>query len=247
MRLDQALTKRGLSRSRNQAARLIQQGSVTVNGVTQTKASLAVMESDVLETKEVLAVSRAGEKLAFALREFGVIPSGVCLDIGASTGGFTEVLLAQGADKVVAIDVGHDQLSPELKFDPRVVNLEGTNVRELTLSQLQKIAPERPSLVVVDLSFISLTKVTQRIVELAQGCPLVCLVKPQFELDRTQLRSGVVASPSMREHAVSEVIQSFSRFQYFDCSQRKSPISGLKGNTEYLVHFQAWAASSGKL
>jgi 23S rRNA (cytidine1920-2'-O)/16S rRNA (cytidine1409-2'-O)-methyltransferase len=138
LRLDVALTNRGLSRSRNQAARLIQQGSVTVNGETQTKPSHLVTESDSIDTHVVLAVSRAGGKLSFALKEFAITPSGVCLDIGASTGGFTEVLLGAGAEKVIAIDVGHDQLSPELQLDPRVVNVEGTNVRELTLSQLKK-------------------------------------------------------------------------------------------------------------
>ena len=210
MRLDVALTTRGLSRSRNQAARLIQQGSVTVNGETQTKPSHLVTESDSIEAHVVMAVSRAGGKLAFALEQFGITPKGVCLDIGASTGGFTEVLLEAGAEKVIAIDVGHDQLSPELQLDSRVVNVEGTNVRELTLSQLKKIAPEKPSLVVVDLSFISLTVVAKKLLELAQGAELVILIKPQFELSKEKLRAGVVKVDSDREVARDKVVALFS-------------------------------------
>ena len=238
MRLDQALTKRGLSRSRNQAARLIQQGSVMVNGVTQIKASFAVLESDVLETKEVLAVSRAGEKLAFALQEFGVRPTGVCLDIGASTGGFTEVLLSEGAQKVVAIDVGHDQLSPELKLDPRVINVEGCNVRELTLEQLRKIEPSRPGLLVADLSFISLTVVAEKLVELAQGAEMVVLIKPQFELSKEKLRAGVVKSDADREFAKTSVLESFESLYRDVVGVTVSPVVGSKGNVEYLAHIR---------
>ena len=236
MRLDVALTNRGLSRSRNQAARLIQQGSVTVNGETQTKPSHLVTESDSIDTHVVLAVSRAGGKLSFALKEFGITPSGVCLDIGASTGGFTEVLLGAGVEKVIAIDVGHDQLSPELQLDPRVVNVEGTNVRELTLSQLKKITPVRPSLVVVDLSFISLTVVAKKLLELAQGAELVVLIKPQFELSKEKLRAGVVRVDSDREAARDKVLAVFSDLGAEVAGVCVSPVVGTKGNTEYLAH-----------
>ena len=236
MRLDVALTNRGLSRSRNQAARLIQQGSVTVNGETQTKPSHLVTESDSIDTHVVLAVSRAGGKLSFALKEFGITPSGVCLDIGASTGGFTEVLLGAGVEKVIAIDVGHDQLSPELQLDPRVVNVEGTNVRELTLSQLKKITPVRPSLVVVDLSFISLTVVAKKLLELAQGAELVVLIKPQFELSKEKLRAGVVRVDSDREAARDKVLAVFSELGAEVAGVCVSPVVGTKGNTEYLAH-----------
>ena len=238
MRLDQALAQRGLSRSRNQAARLIQQGSVTVNGVTQTKASFIVQESDALETNEVLAVSRAGEKLAFALKEFGVSPSGVCLDIGASTGGFTEVLLAEGAEKVVAVDVGHDQLSPELKLDPRVINVEGCNVRELTIQQLKKIEPSLPRLLVADLSFISLTVVAEKLVELAQGAEMVVLIKPQFELSKEKLRAGVVKAEADRELARDRVLERFEALSRKVIGITLSPVVGSKGNVEYLAHIK---------
>lgn len=238
MRLDVALTNRGLSRSRNQAARLIQQGSVTVNGETQTKPSHLVTESDSIDTHVVLAVSRAGGKLSFALKEFGITPSGVCLDIGASTGGFTEVLLGAGVEKVIAIDVGHDQLSPELQLDPRVVNVEGTNVRELTLSQLKKITPVRPSLVVVDLSFISLTVVAKKLLELAQGAELVVLIKPQFELSKEKLRAGVVRVDSDREAARDKVLAVFSELGAEVAGVCVSPVVGTKGNTEFLAHLR---------
>ena len=237
MRLDVALTSRGISRSRNQAARLIQQGSVTVNGQTQTKPSHVVLESDAIEAHQVMAVSRAGGKLSFALEEFGITPSGVCLDVGASTGGFTEVLLGAGAEKVVAIDVGHDQLSPELQLDPRVVNVEGTNVRELSLSQLRKIA-EKPSLVVVDLSFISLTVVANKLLELAQGAELVILIKPQFELSKEKLRAGVVKVDSDREAARDKVLAVFSDSGAEVSGVCLSPVVGTKGNTEFLAHLR---------
>lgn len=237
MRLDVALTTRGLSRSRNQAARLIQQGSVTVNGETQTKPSHLVTESDSIEAHVVMAVSRAGGKLAFALEQFGITPKGVCLDIGASTGGFTEVLLEAGAEKVIAIDVGHDQLSPELQLDSRVVNVEGTNVRELTLSQLKKIAPEKPSLVVVDLSFISLTVVAKKLLELAQGADMVVLIKPQFELSKERLRAGVVKADADRELAQARVVESFESLGRKVHGLAASPVVGSKGNVEFLAHF----------
>ena len=238
MRLDVALTSRGISRSRNQAARLIQQGSVTVNGQTQTKPSHVVLESDAIEAHQIMAVSRASGKLSFALEEFGITPSGVCLDVGASTGGFTEVLLGAGAEKVIAIDVGHDQLSPELQLDPRVVNVEATNVRELSLSQLRKIAPEKPSLVVVDLSFISLTVVAKKLLELAQGAELVILIKPQFELSKEKLRAGVVKVDSDREAAKENVLSTFSELGAEVAGVCVSPVVGTKGNTEFLAHLR---------
>ena len=185
-----------------------------------------------------MAVSRAGGKLSFALEEFGITPSGVCLDVGASTGGFTEVLLGAGAEKVVAIDVGHDQLSPELQLDPRVVNVEGTNVRELSLSRLRKIAPEKPSLVVVDLSFISLTVVAKKLLELAQGAELVILIKPQFELSKEKLRAGVVKLDSDRESARDKVLAVFSEQGAEVLGVCVSPVVGTKGNTELLAHLR---------
>ena len=185
-----------------------------------------------------MAVSRAGGKLSFALEEFGITPSDVCLDVGASTGGFTEVLLGAGAEKVVAIDVGHDQLSPELQLDPRVVNVEGTNVRELSLSRLRKIAPEKPSLVVVDLSFISLTVVAKKLLELAQGAELVILIKPQFELSKEKLRAGVVKLDSDRESARDKVLAVFSEQGAEVLGVCVSPVVGTKGNTEFLAHLR---------
>lgn len=236
MRLDLALTKRGIARSRNQAARLIQLGSVFVNGEVQTKPSHTVFDADHIETSTVLAVSRAGEKLSYALERFDLRPSGVCLDVGASTGGFTEVLLAHGAQRVIAIDVGHDQLAPELKLDPRVTNVEGCNVRDLTLDQLRKIEVEKPSLVVVDLSFISLTLVSERLTELAQGADLVILIKPQFELTKEKLKAGVVKSEKDREAARDRVIGSFEQLGLEVRDVAVSPVVGSKGNIEYLAH-----------
>jgi 23S rRNA (cytidine1920-2'-O)/16S rRNA (cytidine1409-2'-O)-methyltransferase len=174
-------------------------------------------------------------KLAFALDHFAIDPAGrICLDVGASTGGFTEVLLAHGAAKVCAVDVGHGQLAWKLREDPRVVVLERLNARNLTREQL----PEPPSLVVCDASFIGLVTVLERPLSLAaEGAELVALIKPQFEVGRSAVgKGGIVRDPDLRRQACECVADWLSsRPGWHVLGLIESPITGADGNIEYLI------------
>lgn len=237
MRLDVALVQRGLARSRNQAAVLISQGKVRVAGIANPKASSDVDDTTKIELTGDLYVARSAGKLADALDRFQIPVPAVCLDVGASTGGFTQVLLERGAELVLAVDVGHGQLAQELAEDSRVVNLEGRNIRELSDLELGPRAPE-VSLVVVDLSFISLTLVAQKLIELAPSAELIALIKPQFELDRSKLSSaGIVTSKQNRHLAVGKVIDAFAWVGYGLVDLIPSAVVGSHGNQEYLAHF----------
>ena len=237
MRLDVALVERGLARSRNQAAVLISQGKVKVTGVSNPKASSEVDEKTKIELTGELYVARSAGKLSNALDQFHVSVPAVCLDVGASTGGFTQVLLERGAELVLAVDVGHGQLARELAEDARVVNLEGRNIRELSDLELGPRTPEI-SLVVVDLSFISLSLVAQKLIELAPKAEAIALIKPQFELDRSKLSSaGIVTSKQDRHQAVGKVIDAFAWVGYGLVGLIPSAVVGSHGNQEYLAHF----------
>ena len=237
MRLDLALVQRGLARSRNQAATLIADGQVMVNGKVERKASVLVSESQEITVAQEPYVARSAGKLSAALISFGITIPRVCLDAGASTGGFTQVLLEHGAELVFAIDVGHGQLAPELAADPRVVNLEGRNIRDLDTSDLGPRATEI-GLIVVDLSFISLKLVAPKLIELGPKAEVVALIKPQFELDRSRLsKHGVVTERSDRHRAVAKVIDAFLWVGYGLDQIIPSPVVGTSGNQEYLAHF----------
>ena len=227
-RLDVALVVRGLARSRTAAARAVTGGDVRVNGAVVTRPSTKVADDTVLELAPARHVSRAGGKLEAALDAFGVDPRGrLALDVGASTGGFTALLLERGARRVVALDVGHDQLVPELRQDPRVVVVEGENARTLSADRLTELArdPEAPSLVVADLSFISLVRVLPAIAAVvASRGDVVCLVKPQYEVGRERVRGGLVPDAADRADAVRGVLG--------------SPVVGTHGNREALVHLR---------
>lgn len=239
-RLDRALPLLGLARSRSQAAELIAAGSVLVDGAAVTKAGTRVGEG----TRIAVAgadhyVSRAAHKLLAALDAFGVDPADrVALDLGASTGGFTQVLLERDARTVLAIDVGHDQLVPELRDDPRVRLVEGRNARELTPENLAADTgvAEAPTLVVADLSFISLTLILPAIARCAApGADLVLLIKPQFEVGR--VRDGVVTDPALWAEAIRTVLRTAHEHGLAARGLAPSPISGGSGNREFLVHF----------
>ena len=238
MRLDLALVARGLARSRNQAATLIAQGKVSVDGRQARKASLEVSDSAQILVSGELYVARSAGKLADALDRFNLEVPAVCLDAGASTGGFTQVLLERGAECVLAVDVGHNQLSPELIADPRVRNLEGHNIRDLTKADLA--VPEGEiQLVVADLSFISLTLVAAKFAQVAPKAPVVALIKPQFELDRSRLnKAGVVQVRADRLEAVRSVIDGFAQSGYRICEFAPSSVVGASGNQEYLALFR---------
>ena len=237
-RLDRALTERGLARSRTVAAGLIKAGRVSVNGSPVTKPSAVVLPEDALEvaaTEGEEYVSRAGHKLAGALERFpDVDPAGKrCLDAGASTGGFTDVLLRRGSREVVAVDVGHGQLVPELRADPRVRVHEGLNVRYLDPADIGGPA----QLTVCDLSFISLTLVVPALAAATErGGDLLLMVKPQFEVGVHALsRTGVVTSDAAREAAVERVRECARDVGLEVLGTAPSPLPGQDGNVEFFV------------
>ena len=248
MRLDAELVRRGLARSRALAVEAIQAGLVSVDGVTAVKASTKVTPDAVLALEGGdQYVSRGAHKLIGALDAFGIDPSGrVALDAGASTGGFTQVLLERGAARVIAVDVGHGQLATVVQDDRRVVNLEGLNIRELTPEHLAPHLgdPAQPlSLVVGDISFISLRHVLKPLRDVANAdADFVLLVKPQFEVGRGGIREGIVRDEALRREAVSEVLWAAWDLGLGTAGVIPSPILGGNGNHEYLV----WLTSAGQ-
>ena len=234
-RLDLALVARGLMESRAQAQAAIKAGCVKIDGVTSRKASTQIAEHQILEAEKAHPyVSRGGLKLAKGLAAFGVAPQGlVCLDIGASTGGFTDVLLRAGAEHVYAVDVGRDQLHPSLRNDPRVANLEATDARSLTADQLHAA----PDLLVCDASFIMLEKVLEVPLSLLADVAVgVVLFKPQFQVGPDNVgRGGVVVNQPAVERAWRAFVE-WLKSQGWDCKSRvDSPIRGGDGNQEYLA------------
>ena len=238
-RLDVELVIRDLARSRSHAAKLINDSRVLVNGSAVTKPSQKILVEDVVTVTEgVDFVSRAGHKLDHALDVFDVKVNGTCLDAGASTGGFTQVLLGRGAETVVALDVGHGQLVPELVEDQRVLNLEGLNLRNQTLQSLEELTGRslKFSLVVADLSFISLTLVAENLAEIGGSAPQIWLIKPQFEVGKHSLSAtGVVSSWSERARSIEQVMNSAKEVGLGLSGLIESPIKGTNGNREYLA------------
>ena len=243
VRLDTALVQRGVVRSRALARAAVTEGRVRVDGRAILKAAHPVDEDAVIVVAgEDHYVSRAAHKLIAALDASGIDPSGMlCLDLGASTGGFTQVLLERGAARVIALDVGHGQLAAALALDPRVVSVEGENARELTSARLAAVSgvTETPQLVVGDLSFIPLRLILPAIVAtVGTTVPIVLLVKPQFEVGRTGVREGVVRDPALRDDAITGVL--WAAFDLGLLAERvdSSPMVGTNGNHEYLIVFR---------
>jgi 23S rRNA (cytidine1920-2'-O)/16S rRNA (cytidine1409-2'-O)-methyltransferase len=238
VRLDQALVARGLAPSRTHAAALIAEGKVTSAGKVLAKASLQVDDDRDLAVEhdeQDTYASRAGHKLAGALDAFPdvTVEGKRCLDAGASTGGFTDVLLRRGAASVVAVDVGHGQLVPHLRDDPRVTVHEGMNVRYMEPADIGGSA----ALTVADLSFISLTLVVQPLAQCTEpGGDLVLMVKPQFEIGKDRLgRTGVVTSERERRLAVEKVALAAFNAGLDLCGLAASPLPGQDGNVEYFL------------
>jgi len=237
-RLDKLLVDRGLVASRERARALVMSGAVLVRGQPETKPGTMLDPGVeiVLREADHPYVSRGALKLVKGLDTFAIDPTGmVCLDIGASTGGFTDVLLRRGAAKVYAIDVGYGQLAWSLRRDPRVVVLERENVRNLDLAKV----PEPCDLAVIDVSFISLTLVLPRVAELLRppvGKPIVALVKPQFEVGREQVgKGGVVRDEQVRRGAVDKIRSWAAANGFVAGDDVESPITGPAGNVEYLL------------
>ncbi|MGK2308370.1 TlyA family RNA methyltransferase [Cutibacterium sp. V947] len=238
MRLDQALVDAGLARSRTLATRLVREGRATVNGVVVTKPAAKVSSSDDLAAEDEVWVSRAAHKLIGALDVLDVEVPARVLDAGASTGGFTQVVLSRGAQLVHAVDVGHGQLSPVLREDPRVIVHEGLNLRDLTSADLVTAGHFEPvDLIVGDVSFISLTMIMEPIsaVMSSEGFMLL-LVKPQFEVGRKALGAhGVVIDPKLRAQAVATVSDKAEELGWAVRDECDSPLPGQDGNVEHFV------------
>ncbi|MSS00352.1 TlyA family RNA methyltransferase [Arthrobacter sp. BL-252-APC-1A] len=237
-RLDQELVSRGLARSRTHAAKLISAGRVLRGSTVLTKASTPIQAQDQLSVSEDGSpdyVSRAGHKLAGALAAFPTVdPTGLrCLDAGASTGGFTDVLLRAGAREVAAVDVGHGQLVDSLRADPRVRVFEGMNVRYFTSEDIGGTV----DLTVADLSFISLTKVVEPLAAVTRpGGSLLLMAKPQFEVGRELLdRSGVVTDPARHRLAVERVAEAAVAAGLEISGIARSPLPGQNGNVEFFM------------
>jgi len=246
VRLDRTLVERGLARSRTHAQALIEAGSVSVDGAVVTRAAFVPPDAAQISVVDDGYVSRAAHKLLGALDTCAPLGLAVAdrraLDAGASTGGFTQVLLERGAAHVTAVDVGHGQLASTVANDPRVTVIEGLNVRDLTPAHL----PGPIDIVVADLSFISLTLVTEPLAAtVASGGDLLLMVKPQFEVGRERLGSGgVVTSPNDRARSVASVTSALEKAGAAIHTVARSALPGLTGNVEFFVWASmAWQAS----
>lgn len=238
LRLDQLVVERGLAPSRERARALILAGQVLVDGRPAAKAGTAVA-ADVpiaLAAPDHPWVGRGGVKLAHALDTFHIAVEGrEALDIGASTGGFTDVLLQRGAARVVALDVGHGQLDWTIRNDPRVVVIERFNARHLTPADL----PGLVDLVVIDVSFISLRQILPVVPPLLRpGADVIALVKPQFEAGRAEVHKGVIHDPAVHARVLDEIRAAGAEVGLTPVASSPSPITGQKGNVEFLLHLR---------
>lgn len=238
-RLDVAIFERGFAETREKAKALVMAGSVYVNGQKMLKGGLAVKACDIIEVRGSVNpfVSRGGLKLRKAVEKFGVsLEECVCMDIGASTGGFTDCMLMNGAKRVYAIDVGYGQLAWKLRCDERVVNLERTNFRYVTSQQI----PESVDFASVDVSFISLRLILPVMRGLLrEGGRAVCLIKPQFEAGRENIgKKGVVRDTAVHISVVKEICCFAADNGFKVLNVDYSPIKGPEGNIEYLMYIE---------
>ena len=238
-RLDVLLVERGLAASREKAKAMIMAGEVLVDNEREDKAGSMFPEEVeiVLKGKPLPYVSRGGLKLEKAMKNFNLTLDGkVCMDVGASTGGFTDCMLQNGAVKVYSVDVGHGQLDWKLRNDPRVVCMERTNIRYVVTEDIE----ERPSFVSIDVSFISLTKVLLPVRNLMEeNGEIAALIKPQFEAGREKVgKKGVVRDPKVHEEVIEKVRDYAMSIFLEPCHLSFSPIKGPEGNIEYLLHLK---------
>ena len=247
-RLDVLLVKQNLAPSREKAKAMIMAGSVLVDGQREDKAGSMFPDTVKLTIKghTLPYVSRGGLKLEKAMTHFDLSLDGkVCMDVGASTGGFTDCMLQNGAVNVYSVDVGHGQLDWKLRNDPRVVCMERTNIRYVTPEDLE----EKAEFVSIDVSFISLTKVLPPVRELMEdGAEMVCLIKPQFEAGREKVgKKGVVRDPAVHREVIGKVVD-FARSLSFGVLHLEfSPIKGPEGNIEYLLHLRKQEEGQGEV
>ncbi len=238
MRLDVYLTENGMCKSRSSAQCIINLGGVLVNGKTAVKSSMNVSDTDeisVIDKTRPKYVGRGGVKLEKALEHFGIdVKGAICVDIGASTGGFTDCMLQNGASKVFAVDVGRDQLDAGLRNDSRVVSLEQTDIRDFSISDC---GAEGADFIGTDVSFISLKLILPHIYRLLKnGGRAVALIKPQFEVGRANLsKNGIVRDEKVRAQCVEDIRQFASECGFDIIGITQSPILGGSGNMEYLL------------
>ena len=238
-RLDVLLVKKGLASSREKAKAIIMSGIVFVDGQREDKAGSTFDEKQeiIVKGKTLKYVSRGGLKLEKAMKNFDIVlKDKVCMDVGASTGGFTDCMLQNGAVKVYSVDVGHGQLDWKLRNDERVVCMERTNMRYMTEDDID----EKASFVSIDVSFISLTKILPAVYRILNtGGEVVALIKPQFEAGREKVgKKGVVRDPAVHLEVIEKVIAYASTIAMEPCHLSFSPIKGPEGNIEYLLHLK---------
>jgi 23S rRNA (cytidine1920-2'-O)/16S rRNA (cytidine1409-2'-O)-methyltransferase len=234
-RADQLLVSRGLFESREKAQAAIEAGNVTASGVKVRKPSQTIAEdAEIVATPAHPYVSRGALKLAAALDRFDVKPAGrICLDIGASTGGFSEVLLSRGAKKIYAVDVGTGQLHPSLRRDPRIMSMEQTDIRVLPHNAIA----EEIALIVIDVSFVSLKLVLPKALTFAtEHAELIALIKPQFEAGRAQLKKGIVRDPAVHRAVSKDVEILVQDLGWRHRETMPSPVLGGDGNHEFLLY-----------
>lgn len=246
-RLDVLVVKRGLAPSREKAKAVIMAGEVLVDGQREDKAGSTFPDTAVITLKNSHPfpyVSRGGLKLEKAMKSFPVNPAGkVCMDVGSSTGGFTDCMLQNGAVKVYAVDVGHGQLAWKLREDPRVTVMEKTNIRYVVPEDIA----EPPAFVSIDVSFISLSKVLPPVRRLmtADG-EVVCLIKPQFEAGREKVgKKGVVRDPAVHREVIGFVLHFAEENGFIPLGLTFSPVKGPEGNIEYLLYLKKTDAREG--
>jgi 23S rRNA (cytidine1920-2'-O)/16S rRNA (cytidine1409-2'-O)-methyltransferase len=245
IRLDKLLLAKKLAPTRQKAQALIGAGQVMVNNKLADKAGAMIEDSCIIEVKESCPfVSRGGYKLETGLQFFDINPTGlICLDVGASTGGFSDCLLQHGALKVYSVDVGYGQLAWELRQDPRIVVMERTNARYLTKEDFT----EPIDLAVIDASFISLKLLIPPLLPLfRENISILALIKPQFEVGRGKVgKGGVVRDPALHQEVIDEIIDFCTMLELKSCGVTPSPILGPKGNKEFLVHLISHSSPEG--
>lgn len=238
IRIDKLLVSKKLTQSRQRAVFLINEGKVFVNGQQITKPSIEIDEESNIEIRgeDIKWVSRGGLKLEQALKVWNIKPENwVCMDIGASTGGFTDVLIDNGAMKVYAIDVGHGQLAQKLRDNPKVINLEGTNIRHLS----KKVISELVDMVCIDVAFISLTLVIPEVIKfLKPNGIIIALIKPQFEVGRKRIGKGIVRKSEYHDLAIQKITSSLENYKLVNIGIIESPILGGEGNKEFLIYLK---------
>ena len=235
-RLDIILTEKGLYNSREKSRQAIKSSRVKVNGKIITKPSFECDENEKFETLPFEFVSRGGFKLQYALEEFNInINNCVVMDIGASTGGFTDVCLQNGAKKIYAVDTGENQLNEQIKNDEKVINMQKTNYLTLNCQSFQDV-----NFVCIDVSFVSLTKFTKKLYDDFQKVKIVALIKPQFEcgLEYAKKHKGIVKDDKIHKKIIENIKKNFINEGFSFKGLTKSPIKGGDGNTEFLIYLE---------